>query len=142
MVLRLMPFPSPPAECKDPNPHWSKLTHLHRLRSCCTGFLAERTWSVGHVAVEVKKASGLWTRYMGRGWHLLGGPQDANAFSHFAALSQMGHPFCTAEILLKPGALQNRGLNQECNAKAVNQVKHAKLRKIKVEQSHKLYIDH
>lgn len=45
--FRLMPFPSP-AECKDPNPRWSKLTHLHQLRSCCTGFLAERTWSVGH----------------------------------------------------------------------------------------------
>lgn len=46
--FRLMPFPSPPAECKDPNPRWSELTHLHQLRSCCTGFLAERTWSVGH----------------------------------------------------------------------------------------------
>lgn len=41
-----MPSPSP-AECKDPNPCWSKLAYIHQLQSCCSGFLAEKTWSVG-----------------------------------------------------------------------------------------------
>lgn len=43
-------------------------------------------------------------------------------------LAQVGNPCCTAEILLKPGALQNWGLNQERNAVVVNQVKRAELR--------------
>lgn len=42
--------------------------------------------------------------------------------------AQVGNPCCTAEILLKPGALQNWGLNQERNIVVVNQVKCAELR--------------
>lgn len=76
----------------------------------------------------------------------MGDLQDVNTFSHFVALVLQivsnEQSLCTAELLLKPGALQNRGLNQECNAMVVNQVKHAKRRCIKVEQTHKLYIDH
>lgn len=34
----------------------------------------------------MKKANGLWSRYMGGGWHLLGGPQDVNTLSHFVTL--------------------------------------------------------
>lgn len=47
-----------------------------------------------------------------------------------------------AKILLKSGALQSRALNQECNAGAVYRVKRAKLRCIKIEQTHRLSINH
>lgn len=80
------------------------------------------------MVVEVKKASGVQIGYTGRGWHLLGGPQEANAFLRFGALFRTGHPFCTAEVLPESGALQNGGLKQERNAVAMNQVKPVKLR--------------
>lgn len=65
---------------------------------------------------------------MSRVCHPLGAPENCHSLWHsFCKWFQTSNRYCTAEILLKPGALQHPALNPECDFMAVNQGQHVNL---------------
>lgn len=98
-----MPFPSP-AACGAPNPCWAKLTPLSSSRAlqCCGGQGEENQRAPDQ---DMSRGCGtpwapheMWT-HCHSSWH------------SFCKWFQTSNGCCTADILLKPGALQNPALN-------------------------------
>lgn len=98
-----MPFPSP-AACGAPNPCWARLTPLTSSRAF-HGVVAKGKKSRAGCEQSAPRDVNTLTAH---------GTHSANGFSQAMAAG-------TAEILLKPGALQGPALIPECSFMAVNQ---------------------
>lgn len=81
---------------------------------CCGGQGEENQWSPDQDTSRV--------------CHPLGAPENCHSLWHsFCKWFQTSNRYCTAEMLLKPGALQHPALNPECDFMAVNQGQHVNL---------------